>query len=70
MQLKSSLVSIIGFGRFGQLLADIFANDFKVQIVEPSSELQELAKSKGLAVVDKQDALKAESIFFCVPISK
>lgn len=70
MQLKSSLVSIIGFGRFGQLLADILANDFKVQIVEPSSELQELAKSKGLAVVDKQDALKAESIFFCVPISK
>ena len=69
MQEKPTSVTIVGFGRFGQVWADILSKDFKVQIVEPHQELQELAKSKKLAVVETADALKSDTIFFCVPIS-
>jgi hypothetical protein len=62
-------VSIIGFGRFGQLWANILRADFKIQIVEPVEELQTLAKSQGYEVVDEQRAVIADIVFFCLPIS-
>ncbi|HEY9683120.1 MAG TPA: prephenate dehydrogenase/arogenate dehydrogenase family protein [Oculatellaceae cyanobacterium] len=66
---QALVVSIVGFGRFGQVLADILHNDFKIRVVDPLSQNQELAKSKGFDVVEAQDALNCDALFFCVPIS-
>jgi len=49
-------VGIIGLGRFGQLLADIFASDFKVVSFDPKGEGK------------LEDVLKAKTIFICAPI--
>lgn len=66
---QALVVSVVGFGRFGQVLADILHNDFKIRVVDPLSQNQELAKSKGFDVVEAQDALNCDALFFCVPIS-
>jgi prephenate dehydrogenase len=69
LQNKPSAVSVIGFGRFGQLWADILRKDFSVQIVEPTESLQDQAKSQGFDLVNKEQAVNADILFFCVPIS-
>ena len=49
-------VGIIGFGRFGKLLADIFADDFEVRYYK-----------RGLANPDAlQEAASADAVFFSV----
>ena len=52
-------ISIIGFGRFGQLWASLLQSDFKVTVYDTA-----------LDTVSLEDALKAEVIFYCVPISE
>ncbi|HEY9756372.1 MAG TPA: prephenate dehydrogenase/arogenate dehydrogenase family protein [Oculatellaceae cyanobacterium] len=69
MPSQALVVTIVGFGRFGQVLADILHNDFKIRVVDPLSQNQELAKSNGFDVVESQDALNCDVLFFCVPIS-
>jgi arogenate dehydrogenase (NADP+) len=69
MPSEMSVITIVGFGRFGQVLADILQTDFTVRIVDPLSKNQELARSKGLEVVEAKEALNCDAIFFCVPIS-
>jgi arogenate dehydrogenase (NADP+) len=69
LQNKPSVVSVVGFGRFGQLWANMLRSDFKVQIVEPMEGLHELAKSQGFDLVEKEQAVNADIVFFCVPIS-
>jgi len=66
---KPTQVSIIGFGRFGQLWASILKTDFKVRVYDSSSELEERAAEIGVDFVALRDALAAEVIFYCVPIS-
>ena len=49
-------VGIIGFGRFGRLLADIFADDFEVRYYKRG-----LANPNAL-----QEAASADAVFFSV----
>lgn len=64
-----SSVVIIGFGRFGQLLADLIKDSFKVSIVEPDAGKQQLATDHGLKVVQLPEIASADFIFLAVPIS-
>jgi len=66
---KPKLVSIIGFGRFGQLWASILKTDFSVRVHDSRPELAPRALEIGVDFVPLPDALAAEVIFYCVPIS-
>ena len=67
--LHPTVVCIVGYGRFGQVLADILKVHFTVLIHERNAASQDLARSNGYTLVDCEEALKADAIFFCVPIS-
>ncbi len=68
--MKPNQVSIIGYGRFGQLFASILRYDFDVQVCDPTPEAVEEAKAQGLPLVSESIALAADAVFYCVPISK
>ncbi|MBP6747279.1 prephenate dehydrogenase, partial [bacterium] len=63
-------VSIIGFGRFGQLWASIIKSDFQVKVYDQSKAALEQASSLGLEAATLEEALAADVIFYCVPISE
>lgn len=63
-------ISIIGFGRFGRLWASITKADFQVKVYDPSKVALEQASSLGVEASSLEDALAAEVIFYCVPISQ
>lgn len=62
-------VAIVGFGRFGQLLARILGDEFDVVVVESDGELRVAAKEQGYKVVPLQDVAKADVVFLAVPIA-
>jgi len=62
-------VSIIGFGRFGELLAKILSKDFEVQVFDIKDKRKK-AKELGVNFVDLKDIFNAKNIFYSVPISK
>ncbi|MBZ0189179.1 MAG: prephenate dehydrogenase/arogenate dehydrogenase family protein [Candidatus Obscuribacterales bacterium] len=62
------IVSIIGFGRFGKLLASILCNDFNLLVFDPEADHKEVEAS-GAKLKSIQEALTADTIFYCVPIS-
>jgi prephenate dehydrogenase len=62
-------VSIIGLGRFGQLWASMLKSDFPVRVYDASAELASVATKSGVSFVSLRDALSADVIFYCVPIS-
>jgi prephenate dehydrogenase len=62
-------VAIIGFGRFGQLWASVLKSDFPVRVYDSSSDLAAKAKEIGVDFVPLKEALSADVIFYCVPIS-
>jgi arogenate dehydrogenase (NADP+), plant len=68
--MKPEQVSIIGYGRFGQLFASILRYDFDVQVTDSNPEAVEEAKAQGLPFVTESVALAADAVFYCVPISK
>lgn len=61
-------ISIIGYGAFGKLWADILAPDFEV-IVTGGSTYEERAHMNGHTSVSREEALRADVIFYSVPIS-
>jgi len=61
---------ITGFGRFGQLFADISKTDFEVEILEIDDKLRELAQKNGYKVVSVDDISHSDVICLAVPISK
>lgn len=63
-------IIIIGFGRFGQLFAEIAKAEFVVQIVEIDTNLRELAQKNGFETVTLNDISHADVICLAVPISK
>jgi prephenate dehydrogenase len=62
-------IGIVGFGRFGQLLASILKSDFTVKVYDQNSQLANKANELGVPFVSLDELLQAEIIFYCVPIS-
>ncbi len=64
----SEQCSIIGFGRFGQLLARILREEFSVLVydVRPDSRV---ASELGVRCVSFEQACRAPNVFLCTPIS-
>lgn len=65
---KGHQCSVIGFGRFGQLLASILRPEFTV-IVYDQQENHEAAQRIGVEFASLERACQAANVFFCVPIS-
>jgi prephenate dehydrogenase len=61
--------SIIGFGRFGQLLAKILREEFSVVVFDVRGNREE-AQRLGVEFVTFEQACHAPTVFFCVPISE
>ncbi|MCS6803913.1 MAG: prephenate dehydrogenase/arogenate dehydrogenase family protein [Acidobacteriota bacterium] len=61
--------SIIGFGRFGRLLASILMDEFSLVVHDTDRSAMAAAAAQRIRVVDLEQACQAENIFFCVPIS-
>lgn len=62
--------AIIGFGRFGELLAKLSSSTFDVTIIEGSSERAQIAQEQGYGVEPFDSAAKSDFIFLAVPISE
>lgn len=62
-------VAVVGFGRFGQLLASILSEDFRVIIYDADENKRNIAESQGFTTTGFELACRAETIFLCVPIS-
>jgi prephenate dehydrogenase len=68
-------VAVIGFGRFGQVMAGIFKDDFEVLVVDNAESPETIAAvgskavTLGVTVVDAARAMQADAVFYCVPIS-
>lgn len=62
-------IGIIGFGRFGELLASLTANKFETYIIESNEARAHRAASLGFAVISIEDATALDFIFLAVPIS-
>lgn len=62
-------MTIVGFGRFGQLLAGIACDEFEVGIVEADTKKQALARKQDYTVQKPKDLKDADIIVLAVPIS-
>ena len=62
--------AIIGFGRFGELLAGLGKDTFDFYIVEPDSVRQKLAEQAGFKLISFESLGDMEFIFLAVPISQ
>jgi len=65
----ASTVAVIGFGRFGRLWASMLRDDTTVLVHDVAEVLQAQAVAQGFSSVSLREALAAEVIFYCVPIS-
>jgi prephenate dehydrogenase len=70
MYQKPHQVSIIGFGRFGQLWANLIKADFQVKVYDSSKAALDNANVIGVQATSLDDALSAPVIFYSVPISE
>ena len=61
---------IIGFGRFGQLLARILESEFEILVMEHDDSLRPLIAARKYKLVGKEQIPEADCIFLAVPISK
>lgn len=62
------MIGIIGFGRFGKLMAGYLAEDFKVLIYNKSDKSQEI-KETGAVPASLEEVCKQRTIILSVPIS-
>lgn len=67
--MKSREISIVGFGRFGQLLASILSEDCSIKVYDKKIDLQNTLNKPNLQFVGIDSLLKSPTIFYCVPIS-
>jgi prephenate dehydrogenase len=65
----TQLCSVIGFGRFGQLLASILRQELTV-VVYDRQDNRHAAEEIGVEVVSFERACQAANVFLCVPISE
>jgi prephenate dehydrogenase len=69
MRSQAPTCAIIGFGRFGRLLARILREEFPVLVHDREPD-QVAAREIGASVVSLAEACAADALFFCVPISQ
>ena len=62
-------VGIIGYGRFGKLLALLLRDDFEVLVFDSEPATCEESGEGSPTFVDLETVLDQEVIFYCVPIS-
>lgn len=62
-------MTIVGYGRFGKLFAELAKNEFDVSILESGSEAAERAKDDGFDVISEEHLKGAHFIVLAVPIS-
>lgn len=62
--------AIVGFGRFGELLAALARSSFEVIVIESNPERAQVAKDKGYTVEYFNNISKVDFIFLAVPISE
>lgn len=63
-------IAIIGFGRFGELLANLSKDTFDVHIIESDLARQSAAKNSGFKLLPFMSVAEADLIFLAVPISQ
>lgn len=61
---------IIGFGRFGQLLAKLLESDFDILVIEPEEKRRQQAIGQKYAILEMDQISQADYIFLAVPISQ
>jgi prephenate dehydrogenase len=62
-------VAIIGFGRFGQLLAGLAHDVFEVSVLDSSEQAQKHASEAGYKLITNEDLSSVDVVFLAVPIS-
>ena len=63
--MQQNKIGIIGFGRFGRLLAEILAPEFIIYFYDENLELQQEEKFLPLT-----DLVKLPTVIFCMPINR
>lgn len=63
-------VTIIGFGRFGELLANLGKDYFDIHIAESDPARKTVAEQSGFKLINFEDVATTEFIFLAVPISQ
>lgn len=63
-------IGIIGFGRFGELLARLNADIFDIRIIESDPHRSEAARAAGYAAMSLDAIGEVDYIFLAVPISQ
>ncbi len=61
-----STIGIIGYGRFGKLLATSLSEDFSIRVFEPEIDHNDMGTR--IEAVSLRDAVQADCVFLCVPI--
>ncbi len=67
--MKRKKVGIIGFGRFGVLLAELLDKDFEI-VISDEQDLEEKVKDMGYTWGNHQVVLEQDTVFLAVPISR
>jgi len=62
--------AIVGFGRFGELLASLGKSSFDLYIVENNPEKAKAARAQGHTVIPFERVADADFVFLAVPISE
>ncbi|MEA1986336.1 MAG: prephenate dehydrogenase/arogenate dehydrogenase family protein [Candidatus Marinimicrobia bacterium] len=65
---KKMQISIIGYGRFGKLWAEILSNYGDIFIFEKRN--MKHRETRDIKFVELEEALQKETIFLCIPISQ
>lgn len=63
-------VGIVGYGRFGALLAELARSSFAVHVVETAAEQREQAEANGHQLLPFEALGRMDIIFLAVPISE
>ena len=62
-------VGLIGFGRFGALLADLLGKDYQ-PVITDERDLSEQVETAGYPWADLETVMKLSTVFLAVPISR
>jgi len=67
--LKQTTIGIIGFGRFGVLLAELLSKDFEI-VISDERDLSNSVDDLGYTWGDHESVMSHETVFLAVPISQ